>query len=53
MKFEKPIMNISVFDAEDIMTASGGTNSNIEQAKTDAMAALAENAQAVSILVTF
>lgn len=58
MKFENPIMNISMFEMENVVTeASGGINppptgKNIDNAIADA-AKNAETGNAVAVTVTF
>ncbi len=32
MKFEKPVMNVTMFSAEDILTTSGGPETTVSQA---------------------
>lgn len=54
MKFEKPILNIRNFKAENVVTASGGeTTSNIDAAKNEANTRAASGEKAVALVVTF
>ena len=57
MKFEKPIMNISMFEIENVVTESGSVNppqveKNIDNAIADA-AGKAAGKNAVAVTVTF
>lgn len=54
MKFEKPIMNISMFEMENVVTISGTALSNAE-AKADALvnAVLTNGDRAVKVRITF
>lgn len=55
MRFEKPIMNISMFAMENVATDASAviTQSNLEKANADAEVIASEKENVVSLAVTF
>ena len=54
MKFEKPIMNIDMFDMENVTTNASMTAVNMADKKADELISnLAEGSQSAKITITF
>ena len=54
MKFEKPIMNISMFEMENVVTTASEAAADIASTQVDGkIAALGENVEAAKIIIAF